>query len=44
MDRQYHVPGRLLLNVVQESTELVFASSRFHVPRRFGLSNYDDML
>ena len=44
MDRQYHVSPRLLLNVVQEGSELVFASSRLYVPRRFSFANYDDML
>ena len=44
MDRQYHVSARLLFNVVQEGAELVLASSRLDVPRRFGLSNYDDLL
>ena len=44
MDRQHHVPPRLLLNVVQEGAELVFASSSLNVPRRFRLSNYYDVL
>ena len=43
MDRQYHVSARLLLNVVQEDAELVFASSRLNIPRRFSFPNYNDM-
>ena len=44
MDRQYHVPPRLLFNVVQKGTKLVFTSFRLNIPWRFGLSYYDDLL
>ena len=44
MDCRYHVPPRFLLNVVQEGTELIFTPSCLNIPRRFGLSYYDDIL
>ena len=44
MNRQHHVPARLLFYVVQEGAELVFASSRLNVPRRFSFPDYDDAL
>ena len=44
MDRHYHVPTRLLFNVVQEGAELIFTSFRLNIPWRFGFSYYYDML
>lgn len=44
MDRQYHVSALLSFDIVQECAKLVFASSRFDVPRRFGFPDYDDLI
>ena len=44
MDSQHHVPAGFLFDVMQESTELIFAPSRLNVPRRFSLPDYYDAL
>ena len=44
MNRQHHVPARFLLHVMKECSELFFAPPRLNVPRRLGLSDYDEML
>ena len=44
MDRQHHVPAGFLFDVVQEGTELVFASSGLNVPGRFSFPDYEDAL
>ena len=44
MNRQHHVPPGFLFDVMQEGSELVFASYRLYVPRWFGFADYDDAL
>ena len=42
MNRQHQVPAKLFFYVMKEYAELVFASSRFNIPRWFSLSDHHE--
>ena len=44
MNRQHNVPAGFFFHEMQKRAELLLASPRLYVPRRFGFPNYDQVL